>query len=353
MTAPLANAGANVSGKHPSGPFTAPVVIQLTGSGTPGDGGSTIDAWQWYVDSAGAPEAVWSIDDDEIQNPKITVTSGFGTLRAMLVVTDDQAAESVGPEDLAGAPNEAFVTIELPFPNTGLIAEGAGERATTDKKVALVKEVDAIRGDLTDHATGGLHTSSATGAQIDSLFAGSAVAGSGHTHPATQISTFAAVDTPGKIQLAEDALNPGAPKAVTRVRVLFTAHWNGEVAPEAGTPNDGQIAFLNINDNLILEAIGIALRDGGGTSGDDWRFVVYEVTAAKYLANSFSGAGVTALVDSGDLGKAAGTNEPFVYQATLPDVATTNGRWLVIRCTQAPTTRGADMTVTLQGRIEY
>lgn len=291
MALPIANAGADSQGKHGDGPFTVlPALVTLAGSGTPGTGGTSISAYKWYLDIPAG--MVVTINNDAVQAPDVIIVSGAGTVMALLVVTDNLSAESVGPADLATVPDVAFVALEVPHPATGLIPEGNGERQTSAKAAAVVAEVEALRVDLGAHTSAGLHGSVATAAQLDNLINGTTVTGY-HRHAASDLTTLAAVGVSGKVELATAPADAGHPKAITNA--LLTAFLQTTTAAAKLIADNAEVfVFRCPFAGALLSTIHIVAEDGW--NGD---FDVFTRTEAQYLAGSFGVTlGVVPLTDS-------------------------------------------------------
>ena len=92
-TAPLANAGADqtFSSDAVSGALNA----TLSGSGTPGTGGSSITGYAWSVLSKPAGSAFGIISGGNTATPTVGPIDVFGNYRLFLVVTDNTGAVSV------------------------------------------------------------------------------------------------------------------------------------------------------------------------------------------------------------------------------------------------------------------
>lgn len=336
LAKPIAIAGASPA---PIAYASNPTVVILNGSGTPGTGGTSIAGYTWVT--LDQPDAV-IFDNVNIYNPTVSNLPTEGTVLLFLKVTDNLGA--VSEEDPLQAPDSAFYRISIKSQNIDIEKPAAGQRNWEPAYTDAVDKIDAFKAEFDAHTIYS-HDTFATGAQLTTLTGGGSAAGL-HTHPASDITTFAAVGTAGKVELAEAPADAGHPKAVTRDKFVLCGTYTGTLAIESGNASWSQLAW-RIYADCKLSAVGGGLRDGGSIAGANTIVTVYKMTAAQYTANDAGAYAAATAIGTYNLGKVTADNFPLLPTTTdwsvLANTDLVAGDVIAVRVTSLPTTPSADL----------
>lgn len=301
MAKPTALAGSDV--RHGFGAL--PLNQALTGSGTPVAPATSIVSYLWELLSAPAGSAA-TLSSTTAQNPTLNNVDTPGTYRLFLRVVDDQGTESETSK--LAAPADAFVQIraELTY---GLVPLASGERGFAALANEWPEAVDSLEADsrthradqtdphltLSDDGSVSVTNSPTAAAQIlKSVSASEATWVAGSTEP------DATTSVKGVIQLAEAALSPTAPKAVTRDRFklqcgpindsLTANGWEvGHLTPQVTSPQHPCHHVWYVDEDMRLKTVDFILLDSGD-SGTTYSLKIVRMTAAQYLAGNIADA---------------------------------------------------------------
>jgi hypothetical protein len=135
-------------------PFTAlPANLPLDGSAsTPGDGASSIVAWEWNVKSKPTGSAA-TVTDGSTPNPVLSGRDKPGTYIVWLRTQNNLGQWSSGATDADFhaawvAMPDSILIIEVTMQHSGLKIPGDGEHEYFEKYEALYLEVDRLRGQV-------------------------------------------------------------------------------------------------------------------------------------------------------------------------------------------------------------
>jgi len=244
MALPLADGGGPYSNITYASLPTSQV---LSGSGTPGTGGTTIVGYAWTLIDVPTGSGA-SLSSGTAQNPTLNGIDLPGTYIAKLVVTDD--AGGVSESATIDVPDAGFAYVCALTEHAALEIPGNSERNWKDKLTGWADALDAAVGDFV---------------------------------PAT-------TSAQGTVQLSESPVSAGAPVAVTQDRVYMTLRKTGKIAATtmSGAPAQSVLHFP------IFEAINAvgwtyAFGDGGTTTRTPaYTLDLYHQSQAEFVANTFN-----------------------------------------------------------------
>jgi hypothetical protein len=219
----------------------------LSGSGTPGTGGTTIVGYAWTLIDVPTGSAA-ALSSGTAQNPTINGIDLPGTYIAKLVVTDD--AGGVSESATIDVPDAGFAYVCALTEHAALEIPGYSERNWKDKLTGWADSLDAAVGDFA---------------------------------PAT-------TSTQGTVQLSESPVSAGAPVAVTQDRVYMTLRATGKIAATsmAGNPAQSLLQFV-IPETLNAVQWSYLFADGGTTTRTPaYTIDLYHQSSAEFVANTFN-----------------------------------------------------------------
>ena len=243
MALPLADAGGPYSNINYSSLPTSQV---LSGSGTPGTGGTTIVGYAWTLIDVPTGSGA-SLSSGTAQNPTLNGIDLPGTYIAKLVVTDD--AGGVSESATIDVPDAAFAYVCALTEHADLEIPGYSERNWKDKLTGWAAKIDELTGDFV---------------------------------PAT-------TTTQGTVQLSESPVSAGAPVAVTQDRVYMTLRATGKIAATtmSGNPAQSLLQFV-VPETLNAVQWSYLFADGGVTTRLSYTIDLYHQSQAEFAANTFN-----------------------------------------------------------------
>jgi len=243
LALPLADGGGPYSNIAYSSLPTSQV---LSGSGTPGTGGTTIVGYAWtLVDKPTGSGA--SLSSGTAQNPTLNGIDLPGTYIYKLVVTDDAGGVSVSAT--IDAPDEAFAYVCALTEHADLEIPGNSERNWKDKLTGWAAKIDELTASF---------------------------------EPAT-------TTTQGSVQLSESPVSASAPVAVTQDRVYMTLRKTGKIAATTMSGNPAQsVLQFPIPETLNAVQWSYLFADGGTTTRTSYTLDLYHQSEAEFVANTFN-----------------------------------------------------------------
>lgn len=242
MSLPIANAGTYANKTYGSLPTTQ----ALTGSGTPGTGGTSITAWLWALIDKPTGSAA-ALSSTSVQNPTLNGIDLPGTYVLKLVVTDNLGA--VSETDTMDCPDSAIGTLTVTTENAALEIPGYWQRNWKDQLTGWADQIDTITG-------------------------------------ATEVATTTST---GVVALSETPVDANEPVAVTQDRVYLVGRVTGKIAATtmSGSPAQSLIQFY-IPEEINAVGWGYAFADGGVSTRTNYVLDLYHQTNAEFIANTFN-----------------------------------------------------------------
>ena len=299
MALPTANAGAAQAFAFSSLPIAS---VTLSGSGTPGTGGSSITGYAWTIISQ-PPTASATLSDNSIAGPTFGPCTVQGDYVLFLRVTDNLGNQSSARSALTTSETAALTYVRVRSQYADMVIPGTGELDAGDYEYAWWVETDANTGrldtlvvqDLTDVAE-----PTTTGPNLDFLTSGAYATLDGlaggtaqHTHPVNTVDPCNQSDL-GTVLVEDAPQDPAFPVAVNRDRVSITGlDVHSKVAPSATTGDSARSLCQTppmTEGGYTLVSVGWNMADGGTTTRDDYVFSVHRQTLANYKTNTFGAA---------------------------------------------------------------
>lgn len=243
MALPIADAG----GPYANLTYGAlPTTQVLSGSGTPGTGGTVIASYAWTIVDKPTGSAA-ALSSGAAQNPTLNGVDLVGTYRIKLVVTDDVGG--VSEASTLEAPDLAFADVCVTTENLALEIPAASERNWKDKLAGWADGLDTLGGSIA---------------------------------PATTTAL-------GLVELSEAPIDPAAPVAVTQDRFLGVVRVAGKIAVSAVVGNPAQsLAVIPCHEACDAVLAAYAFMDGGTMARTPYTIDVYHQSLAEFAANTFN-----------------------------------------------------------------
>lgn len=273
-----------------------PASVQIYGDAvdTLNQGASFSWAWSLLDSDAGN---VPTLSSTTTQNITVSGISAWHNIRLHLVATNTATSET-SETDILLAPTASFVEIRVLSENQGIQKPAKGSRSwhpVLELWADSIEDPNLALNDLNDVTT-------ATGAQIDILVSGNdAVQGGSalHTHEGDHVAQ-ATNTTAGVVQLEEASSAVGAPRVITRERIVFSATTgrtvvaNGVMYEEVIAPQDSHpmSPFIFSRSPLVIRAFSVALANCGTTT-HAYDFELVTGSASAYVGRSMSSASAT------------------------------------------------------------
>lgn len=191
MALPIAIAGASPADY----PFSSlPIAsVALTGSGTPGTGGTSIVAYTWTVIDK-PPGSSAALSATNIANPNLLTVDTSGSVLLFLQVEDDIGSLSEGDPTLA--PDSAFYTLAVESELMEFVKPPIAGRNWAQRMWGFMDDTEAFREDFDDHTIESHVGTTATGAQLNTMVGGvNSNASALHTHTSIPITTITTLST--------------------------------------------------------------------------------------------------------------------------------------------------------------
>lgn len=350
MALPVANAGTLQSFAYSSLPIAS---VTLSGSGTPGTGGSSITGYAWSIVSQPTGGGA-TLSDATIAGPTFGPISVQGDYVLFLRVTDNLGAQSASRSAITTGDVGAFVTIRARSQYADLGIPGTGEYNVGDLEYAWYVETDTNTGrldnfvvqDCTDVAE-----ATTTGPNLDYLTSGAYATLGGlagdvpqHIHPVNTVDPATQSDL-GAVEVEDAPQDPANPIVVNRDRVALSVTVAGKIAPTAtvGDPVWG-IAWVRVPDSgWTFTAASCVLGDNGTSTRTDYVFSVYKQTGANFITNTYGAA-----IASHTLTAPATSNTPVSFEVRTAGTLCSSGDVLSIRLTgdADAADQGSDLSVS-------
>lgn len=242
MSLPVANAGSYSNKAYGALPTTQ----ALTGSGTPGTGGTSITAWLWALIDKPTGSAA-SLSSTSVQNPTLNGIDLPGTYVLKLVVTDNLGA--VSETDTMDCPDSAIATVTVTTEFAALEVPGYWQRNWKDQLTGWAEAIDDLKA-------------------------------------ATAVAT---TTSEGIVALSETPVDAAAPVAVTQDRVYLVGRVTGKIAATtmSGAPAQSILQFP-IPEEINAVGWSYALANGGHSARSNYVFDLYHQSNAEFVANTFN-----------------------------------------------------------------
>ena len=284
--------------------------VQLYGAAQDSLDASPVWVWSWTILAKPSGSSA-SLSNATVQNPTLDGVDVWGNYLVHLVATNTDNGNAQSESDPTAAPTSSFVVVRVTSAARTLQKPAPGERGWHVQYHDLVDEVDAISNAVGSHNIGDhADVVDATGADLEALTSGGyaddpdAVSpnpgGRLHKHRGDDIDAASTI-APGTLRLSEPAIDPAAPKAITRGRLVFSAHLP-EMNPDNSPPH---LAFYIDDDDVRLDHFSVVMAAGGQTAGGVapvYDVEVHEATTANIAAGStgvlISSGGVNAEIQN-------------------------------------------------------
>jgi len=305
-------------------------------------------SWSWSLldnDANNIPV----LSSTTTQNITVSNISAWRNIRLHLVATNT-ATQETSETDILLAPTASFVEIRVLSENNGLQKPAKNSRGwhpVLETWADFIEDPDLALSDLND-------VTSATGAQLDILVSGNDAVSGGlalHTHQGSHVANATTTAT-GVLQLEEASSAIGAPRVITRERIVFTGTTgrtidsNGAVHEEifsggAGIP---MIAFICSRSDLVIRSFSVALAFSGSTT-NDYDFELLVGTQTKYITRTMNSASAVLTLTPANAG------DPIVGSLSLgTGVSLTAGDVFGVAVTGSPAqgSGGQVLTITIE-----
>lgn len=300
MADAVANAGTRVTLAYSALPTTQ----ALSGSGTPGTGGSSIASYAWTLLSKPAGSAA-ALTGAATQTPTVTGIDLPGSYLVMLVVTDNVG--NVSEATQVEAPDSAFVTVCVTTEHLALVIPASGERNVASYVNTTLAAIDTL---------GGL------------------------TEPATTSAL-------GVVKLAETPADSANPKVVTQDIFTLPFVVEGTIIQSPGSGNPARAlvsAMVPVGiASVVLQEVDLAFKDGGTAARSAYTFEVHKQSNADWVSNTFGAALAT-----GTMNAPASDNQPTSVSITVPDTTFAARDVVSVKVTAAPAS-GVDQAGAMTG----
>lgn len=249
MALPLADGG----GPYANLAYSAlPTTQVLSGSGTPGTGGTSISSYAWTIIDVPTGSAA-ALSSGTAQNPTLNGIDLPGTYRVKLVVTDDIGG--VSESSTLEAPDLAFADVCVTTENLALEIPAASERNWKDKTAGWAAALDTLDGEVAPATTSAL----------------------------------------GTVKLSEAPVSSATPVAVTQDRFTMSVFVPGLIAASPGAGNPAQsLVSIPVYEACNLVKVAYAAQDAGTVLGLGYVIDVYVQDGAEYSNNTFNAGDLVA-----------------------------------------------------------
>lgn len=332
-----------------------PQNVSLTGSGTPGTGGSTISSYLWEIID-GPPGHGASLSSTTTQNPTLNNVDTWGNYLVLLVVTDDAA--NVSDSNPYTAPNSARVLVKVQEDTLNLEKTANSERDTYTADVLVVSSLKTLQDDFDSRTVNQISDVSAgtsTGPHLDNLMDDSYATQSGsaggtrlHKHEGDHVDAATTSDR-GAIKCAEAPVDAADPKAVTQDRVPLCAlvdsvHVSGtvtqgKVGTNTAAGNEGTAnAHWYAHETFTVTELTVSMSDSGTIAGGGYVWTFYKMSEAQFVADNF---GAATTIGTVTIAAPSSDNAPGYGRTTGLSVSVGQRELVVAKATTAPGTTGA------------
>jgi hypothetical protein len=357
MALPIANAGPDQQFTFASLPTSA----VMAGSGSFFAPATAIVSYLWELVEKPVGSAA-ALSSTVVQNPTLNTIDTPGTYLLFLRVTDDIAQQSLGGKLVAES--SAYVSIRAELTN-GLVKPAPGERDHYLQTDAWADRIDTEETALDTHeadTTDPHNTLSVAG----TVAVADAPAGAGEVLTSTSAVTAAwapagavadaSTGTKGITYLAEAAVAPASPKAVTRDRSKLSALINdsftalgwepGEVKVQLAGGNHNQCHKVwYVDEDNYCKTVDLGFLDGGLIAGGGYTVKLIRMTPAQFVSNT-----LTDVLATMTTGAPVNDNEPISDVANAVGTTINGGNWLGILVTSGSGGAGLNVTVNLEKR---
>lgn len=287
-----------------------PATVALSGDVDDPDEFSAI-AWRWTLLEA-PPGSSAALSSETVQEPDLEGVDLDGTYLLFLEVETANGWSEANPN---AAPSSARVHVRVKSERLGLDKPASGERAVAPRTNAWVDALEDLAEDVETLAE---ELADATG-------------------PATQSAL-------GVIMIDEEPEDPDNPVAINRDRRPIMCHWRGEVAA------DDVLLFIAPRDSRVTYThVAVTFLDGGAAAAE-YRFGVYEMTEAQWIAQDYAGATVYGELTVTQGGTGGLPMRGLLEFDPVPSAAASTSI-IVVKCTSSPAggSRGSDASVIVEG----
>jgi len=278
---------------------------------SPGSG-SIITGWDWELLDE-PPGSGATLADPTTQTPDLNGIDTWGNHRLFLKVKNDLNVWS--EQDPLLAPDSAFVIVRIQSAKLGIEKPAKGERNWQQPFRDTMGDLEQLKTDFDNRTVAGIsdthasttgvslrHNTEGNYATDDGLAGGTPL----HKHPVGTVDP-ATTTTLGTVKLAEAALDPANPKAVTKDRMGYAGTvqgtyqntgWIPRIKPPNASGGAGSLAHMAyyVQEPFTCTEFTAILADGG-LAADTYVIKLYKMTTTQYAANDFAGATLMATVN--------------------------------------------------------